>query len=126
MAKLVLMLKDKVLREIQLNEQGLGVGRDSDNAIQLENPAVSRHHAEIYRQGYAWYVEDKKSTNGTYLNGAYLTWKSALNHNDRITVGKHTLVFVEEARDTGRRSPVSYDSGETMCLSPEDLARLKK
>jgi len=126
MAKIILMLKDKVLREIQLGEQELGIGRDPDNAIQLENPAVSRYHAEIYLQGYAWYVEDKRSTNGTYVNGAFLTWKSALNHNDRITVGKHTLVFVEEPKDSGRKIPGSYDSGETLCLSPEDIAKLKR
>lgn len=113
------MFKEKVIRELQLGAQPLRIGRDPDNEIQLENPAVSRHHAEIYRQGYPYYIEDKKSTNGTFLNGNFLNWKSALNNNDRIQVGKHTLVFVEESKDTGRHKISSHEASETICITPE-------
>jgi len=123
MAKLIVMLKDKVLKEVQVGPQGVKVGREPDNEIQLENPAVSRCHAEIYRQGYPFYIEDKKSTNGTYLNGAFVTWKAALSHNDKITIGKHTLVFIEEAKDNPDKKKVN--ANETLYLSPEDLARLR-
>ena len=120
MAKIILMLKDRVLRELQVGENGLKIGRDPGNDIQLENPAVSRVHAEIYRQGWPYYLEDKKSTNGTYLNGTFLNWKSALAHNDRITIGKPTLVFQEEARDRrDGNKPSLLHADETMCLHPD-------
>lgn len=124
MAKLVVMLKNKVLREVAIGAQGVKVGREADNDIQLENPAVSRCHAEIYRQGYPFYIEDKKSTNGTYLNGAFVNWKAALTHNDKITIGKHTLVFVEEEKDNLDK-PKKANVNETLYLSPEDLERLR-
>lgn len=121
MAKIVVTLKGKVLREIQLGEGTTRIGRDPSNEIHLENPAVSRFHAEIYRQGWPFYVEDKKSTNGTYLNGKFLNWKSALNNRDQITIGKHTLVFLEEAKDRGVKGGNGFDVGETICVRREDL-----
>ena len=123
MAKLVLMFKDKVIREFQLSESSLRIGRDPDNHVQLDNAAVSRHHAEIYRQGYPYYIEDKNSTNGTYVNGRVVNWKIALNNNDRIQIGKNTLVFVEEARDTGRQKVTSCEACETISITPEDLRK---
>jgi len=119
MAKIVVMLQDKVLKEIQLGERELRVGRDPGNEIQLDNPIVSRFHAEIYRQGYTIYVEDKKSTNGTFLNGKFLNWKSGLNHRDRITIGKHVLVFLEDGGDKGVRD----DASQTVFMTRDELKK---
>jgi len=125
MAKVVVLFKNKVIKEVAIGPQGLKIGRDPDNDIQIDNIAVSRHHAEIYRQGYPYYVEDMKSTNGITLNGSVLSWKSGLNNNDKVTIGKHTLVFVEEEKDNLDKKP-QLDVNETLCLSPEDLARLRE
>ena len=125
MAKIVVMFKGKPIREVAVGKDGIKVGRDADNEIQIDNPAVSRHHAEIYRQDYAFYIEDMKSTNGTLLNGAHLNWKRALKHNDKINIGKHTLVFVEEAKDFPEKQPQRLGS-ETLCLTPEDLERMRR
>ncbi len=125
MAKIVVLLKNRVIKEVSIGPQGIKIGRDPDNDIQLDNVAVSRYHAEIYRQGYPFYVEDMKSTNGTFLNGSFMNWKGALNHNDKITIGKHTLVFIEEAKDSLDKKP-QRDPGATLCLTPEDLARLRE
>ena len=80
---------------------------------------VSRRHAVIRYHDDALYVEDLKSTNGTYLNGKYMTWKSGLNHRDRITIGRHVLVFHEEGGDKG--SP--DDACQTVFISPADLKK---
>ena len=120
MARLVLMFKDRVIRELQLTERTLRIGRDPDNDVQLDNAAVSRNHAEIYRQGYPYYIEDKDSTNGTFVNGRFLNWKIALNNNDRIQIGKNTLVFVEEAKDIARHRVTSYEASETILITAED------
>ncbi len=52
MAKLIVMFKDQTIREVHVGNETLKIGRDSSNHIHLENPAVSRFHAEVYRQGY--------------------------------------------------------------------------
>ncbi len=125
MAKVVLMFRNQIIKEVAIGPQGIKIGREPDNDIQIDNVAVSRYHAEIYRQGYPFYIEDMKSTNGTCLNGAVVGWKGGLSHNDKITIGKHTLVFVEEAKDSLDKK-AKQDSGETLCLTPEDLARLRE
>jgi len=125
MAKVVVKFRDQAVKEVAIGAKGIKIGRNPDNDIQIDNLAVSRQHAEIYKQGYCYYIEDLKSTNGVFLNGKFLNWKSSLNHNDKITIGKHTLVFVEEAKDAAGRKPPSK-ADETLCLSPEDLARLRE
>jgi len=125
MAKIVVMFKGQVVKEVAIGSEGIRIGRDADNDIQIDNLAVSRRHAEIYRQGIPFYLEDLKSTNGTFLNGALLNWKRGLNHQDKITIGKHTLVFMEEAKDQPGKSRPSA-ANETLCLTPEDLERMRR
>ena len=117
MAKLLVVFRNKILQEVKLAKETVRVGRDSDNEIQLDNPAVSRFHAEIYRQGYPFYVEDKSSTNGTFVNGSFVNWKAALTDGDRITIGKHDLIFQLEAGDY--REGKKVDFGETVCIRPD-------
>jgi len=100
MAKVVVMIGDRVLREVHVGKAPVGIGRDPSNEIHLENPAASRFHAKIYRQGHPYFIEDNKSTNGVQVNGSTITWKCGLQSNDRITIGKHTLIFQEDPSDS--------------------------
>jgi pSer/pThr/pTyr-binding forkhead associated (FHA) protein len=71
MAKLKIKSKGKVIREIVLRaDKDLTIGRDQSNDLVLDNPAVSRAHARIYKTQWPFYIEDLKSANGTFLNGA--------------------------------------------------------
>ena len=99
MAKLIVMFKDQIQREVQVGKEPLKIGRDRSNHIHLDNPAVSRFHAEVYRQGHPFFVEDKNSTNGVHVNDVLITWKIGIKDWDRITIGKHTLVFREDQTD---------------------------
>jgi pSer/pThr/pTyr-binding forkhead associated (FHA) protein len=63
------------------------------NDIVIDNLAVSRFHTKITQQGNNYFVEDLQSGNGTFLNEQRVE-KEILKHNDAITVGKHTLVFL--------------------------------
>ncbi|MDO9288173.1 MAG: FHA domain-containing protein [Thermodesulfovibrionales bacterium] len=92
MPKVTLKFKEAVLKEIQLDKEVIIIGRNPDNDIHIDNPAVSGSHAKIINEGGRIFIEDMNSTNGTFINGKKIS-KSALNNNDIITVGKHTLVF---------------------------------
>lgn len=104
MAKIIVTLKDKDIDEIPLDEKVVTIGRDSKNTIHLKNPSVSREHARIMNKGGVYYIDDLGSKNGTYINGSMVTWRSGLNDNDEITIGKYTLVFKETAKGKKKKS----------------------
>jgi hypothetical protein len=77
-----------------LDRDTLTLGRDPSNAIAINEPQVSRHHARITQQGNVIVVEDLGSTNGTYVNGMRLTGPRALTPGDVISLGEAvTLTF---------------------------------
>lgn len=45
------------------------VGRSPDNDIPLKDNFVSRQHLKIRREGNRYFIEDLKSSNGTFVNG---------------------------------------------------------
>jgi hypothetical protein len=99
MAKLVLKHENAELKEITLTHGLTGIGRLPDNEIQVDNLAVSGHHAKIYWDIDHYVIEDNNSLNGTYLNSTRIS-RHSLKDGDCILIGKHTLEF----KDTGEES----------------------
>jgi pSer/pThr/pTyr-binding forkhead associated (FHA) protein len=56
----------------ELDADSYIIGREAGNEIVIEDPQVSRRHAQLTRQGTSYLVEDIGSTNGTYVNGKRL------------------------------------------------------
>jgi pSer/pThr/pTyr-binding forkhead associated (FHA) protein len=54
--------------EVELKDS-ISIGRDTPNDVVLESSAISRDHAAVTHQDGRWYLEDRGSFNGTYLNG---------------------------------------------------------
>ena len=97
MASLILQFEDRVLNEYMAGVM-LTIGRLPDNAVILDNPAVSGHHACIFRDGDHFVVEDLQSTNGTFVNDTRVS-RHTLQHGDTVRVGQHRLVFDEQTLD---------------------------
>ena len=51
MARLVLKLKDQVIREYPISGDRITIGRKKDNTIAINSLAVSRNHARIDKVG---------------------------------------------------------------------------
>jgi predicted component of type VI protein secretion system len=75
--------------------KSLSIGRDPKNDLVLESAEVSREHAAVAFRDGRWYVEDRGSFNGTYLNGTRVVPGTPLplRHADRISIGTETLLF---------------------------------
>jgi len=93
MTKIILKFKDKVLKEIPVEKELITIGRKPDNDIEIDNLAVSGHHARIFKMEDWFLVEDLNSLNGTFVNGKMIQ-ESPLKNGDEILIGKHVLKFL--------------------------------
>jgi DNA-binding winged helix-turn-helix (wHTH) protein len=71
------------------------VGRNPNSAIWIDAVSVSRAHAQIVIAGGRATVEDRRSTNGTYVNGARITSSHALVDGTVVIFGSEEAVFRE-------------------------------
>jgi pSer/pThr/pTyr-binding forkhead associated (FHA) protein len=80
--------------EHQLKES-VTIGRDAPNDLTFVSPTVSREHAAVAFRDGRWYVEDRGSFNGTFLNGTRVQPGTPLplRHADRIGIGSETVLF---------------------------------
>ena len=68
------------------------LGRSRECDVQVDDPNVSRRHAELRHEGGAWRVFDLGSTNGIKVNRRRVE-QAELHHGDRITLGITDLDF---------------------------------
>ncbi|MEA2336056.1 MAG: hypothetical protein QOE82_63 [Thermoanaerobaculia bacterium] len=75
-----------------LTEAEYLIGRQRDNQIPLADLGISGHHMRIYRGPEGYEIEDLKSRNGTWLNGAR-TFHALLTSGDTIRIGATELRY---------------------------------
>jgi FhaA, N-terminal domain/FHA domain len=68
------------------------IGRSRDCDIQIADPNVSRRHAEVRREGSAFWLVDLGSTNGIDVNGRRQA-RAKLTDGDRLTLGTTEAIF---------------------------------
>ena len=113
--KLILSQDGNVVSEINLDKETITIGRKEKNDVQIDNLAVSGTHAKVLTFGKDCFLEDLGSTNGTYVNGDSIT-KCVLKHGDKITIGKHDLVYENEFAKGDESN--EEDCEKTMILRP--------
>ena len=79
-------------RRSVLSGDRLVLGRSRECDIVVDDPNVSRQHAELRHDGTGWRVVDLGSTNGIKVNRRRVD-QVALEHGDRITLGLTDLDF---------------------------------
>jgi hypothetical protein len=91
-----------MFQEIDLADGSFLIGRSPSCNLTLEDPLVSRNHARITVSKDRAQISDLGSRNGTLVNGEPLFDDHTLVHNDRIRIGSHEMVFLEERRYVSR------------------------
>ena len=132
MTKIILKFRDKVLQEISVEKELITIGRKPDNDIEIDNLAVSGHHARIFKMEDWFLIEDIDSLNGTFVNGKMIK-ESPLKNGDEILIGKHILKFLSTDVSTSREPEAVLKKGEaseTMVIDSkvqqEMLAQISK
>jgi pSer/pThr/pTyr-binding forkhead associated (FHA) protein len=83
-------------KQIVLHSDKMVIGRSSPKEvwdINLQDRAISRPQAEIFREGSKILIADLDSANGTMVNAKWITEPVELVNGDLIELGETTLVF---------------------------------
>ncbi|MFN2151650.1 MAG: FHA domain-containing protein, partial [Anaerolineales bacterium] len=79
-----------------LDQSVINIGRRSDNHVVIEDPRVSRHHAQIRAVNGRYEIFDLDSTGGTFVNRQRVN-QSVLRPGDVISLAGVPLIYGQEA-----------------------------
>lgn len=126
MAKL-LVHESTGVREFEIVDEEVHMGRELDNTLRLPDPSISRHHCVLRKVGGGYEIQDLQSSNGVLVNGNRVQ-SSPLRNGDRITLGQVQLTFQDPQAEVGATVAVSRDAAQpplgTVRMSADDLAAI--
>jgi HD-GYP domain-containing protein (c-di-GMP phosphodiesterase class II) len=100
-------------QKVELHAQN-SIGRHSDNHIRISDPSVSKVHCLItVDSNEMCFVEDRSSTNGTFVNNRRIQCRTGIYTGDEIRVG-NILLFFEGDEKTAARMVEIGDGDEEL------------
>ena len=114
MGKIIISRDGVVEQEIPLSRERMSIGRRSRNDVVLSHPAVSGEHAVITTILDESFLEDLRSTNGTFVNGQRVG-KHFLQHQDTIKIAKYKIEYLA---DGVRPAPPPMGESVTIPVAP--------
>lgn len=95
MASLLILKGDQPGKRIQLVDERILLGRNRECQVVIDLPAASREHANILRIQGKYFIEDRGSRNGTFVNNHQIGERTELKDNDRIKICDFLCSFHE-------------------------------
>jgi hypothetical protein len=135
MPKLTLLLGRRTMQVYDFKQPSIVIGRDDGVDVLIDNPSVSRRHAEIRLGDDGWEVEDLGSSNGTFIGGTKIQGPHALGLGDEIGFGKFSIVFgkalgegeqPKAAAQQVAKQPTMGGAQGTMHINPHEVRELLK
>ena len=136
MPKLTLLLGRRTMQVYDFKQPSIVIGREEGVDVLIDNPSVSRRHAEIRLGDNGWVVEDLGSSNGTFIRGTKIQGPQSLGLGDEIGLGKFSIVFGKalgegEHAPAGASAPTAKQAAAaatqgTMHINPHEVRELLK
>lgn len=137
MPKLTLLLGRRNLQVYDFKQESIVVGREDGADVVIDNPSVSRRHAEIRLGDNGWEVHDLGSSNGTFIRGNRIQAPHTLALGDEIGFGKFSIVFGKAlgegehppqspATAVKAKQPTMTRTEGTMHINPHEVRELLK
>jgi serine phosphatase RsbU (regulator of sigma subunit)/pSer/pThr/pTyr-binding forkhead associated (FHA) protein len=118
-----------VRRTFPLSKSEFTIGRRVENDLQVMSNSVSRYHGAIVREQGDYYLVDKGSKTGLFINNEKVE-RGVLHHLDRIRLGgadDYDIQFVvpeyEAAKSSGAEAPSGMHSAINATEELKNLAR---
>jgi hypothetical protein len=94
-----------------LNKNIVDIGRHSNNDLALDDPRISRHHAQLRVINNNFVIFDVGSTGGIFINGRQIS-QATLRTGDVIRLGMTNLIFVQNSAITNPTTALPVDEDE--------------
>jgi pSer/pThr/pTyr-binding forkhead associated (FHA) protein len=78
-------------KRIIVGSGGATLGRSRQSDVVVDDPNVSRTHAELRPRGGSWVLTDLGSTNGSSVNGRRIDAPTVVKHGDEIELGSASM-----------------------------------
>ena len=92
-----------------LQKPVVNVGRHSENDLILQDPHISRHHAQLRAINHRYVIFDVGSTGGIYLNEKKIT-RASLHTGDVIRLGTIHLIYSQDPTSEQATTAMPADS----------------
>lgn len=106
-----------------ITQEGITIGRSSQNNLVIDDLAASRFHCKVLRDEAGFVLIDLESTNGTFLNDSRVTENASLTNGDQIRIGKQIfkiqIAYTELAGQTLIEEKFELPLEETRIVSED-------
>ena len=116
MPQLIVKTSDKSPEKIPLSRLRTTIGRSARSDICIPDAFASRLHAEVRKEGDAFWLQDLGSANGTRYNGSFISMPIPLTPGGKIQIGETVIVFDDERLRENKSATLIADN--TQALDP--------
>lgn len=132
MASLIIQIKDRVVQTHPITKVDTTLGRAPGNDVVIDNMSVSDFHASLCYEDENFYVHDRGSTNGIFVDGCHVL-QAPVRYGETFGIGKFSILLTPEGGapiEALENPPPTYaevpgdQPRSTFFMKPVDVAQL--
>lgn len=116
MPQLIVKTSDRAPEKFPLSRLRITIGRSARSDICIPDAFASRLHAEVRKEGEAYFLQDLGSANGTRYNGSVVSMPIPLMPGGEIQIGETVIIFDDE--NSNRNINATLIGDGTQALDP--------
>jgi serine phosphatase RsbU (regulator of sigma subunit)/pSer/pThr/pTyr-binding forkhead associated (FHA) protein len=116
MPQLIIKTADRQPEQFPISRLRVTIGRSARSDICIPDAFASRLHAEVRKEGDAYWLQDLGSANGTRYNGMAVSLPIPLISGGEIQIGETTIIFEDERLKESKNT--TFISDNTQALDP--------
>ena len=113
-------------KRMEFDKPEVVFGKHAECDIVISNPKVSRRHARLFEKNGGIFIEDLKSTNGTFVNDATITGEQELKSGDRLRVGGVEISVERSPKAAADKAPAPKSAAAAKPVEETDDVKKAK
>jgi phosphoserine phosphatase RsbU/P len=114
MPQLIVKTADRPTDKIFITRLRTTIGRSARSDVCIPDAFASRLHAEVRKEGDAFWLQDLGSANGTRYNGSVVSLPIPLLSGGEIQIGETTIIFEDERLRETKNATLIADNTEAL------------